>query len=76
VQGRRSGTGCSGLRVQRYNVAVPAASPQRQPEPPSPERHPNPHVYTLEATGVLVIAVLILILTLARYWHHISWSAR
>jgi hypothetical protein len=55
---------------------VSAASPQRQPEPPSPERHPKPHIYTLEATGVLIIAVLILIITLARYWHSISWSAR
>lgn len=54
---------------------MPAASPQRQPEPPR-SRHPLPHVYTLETTGLLVIAVLILILTLVRYWHHISWSAR
>jgi hypothetical protein len=53
-----------------------AASPQRQPEPPAPERNPKPHIYTLEATGVLIIAVLILIITLARYWHSISWSAR
>lgn len=64
------------LAPWRYNVSVSAASPQRQLEPPSPERHPKPHIYTLEATGVLIIAVLILILTLARYWHNISWSAR
>jgi hypothetical protein len=52
---------------------VPAASPQRQPES---HQSPKRHIYTLEATGIVVIAVLILILTLARYWHHISWSAR
>ena len=53
-----------------------AASPQRQPESREPEGHPKPHIYTLEATGVLIIAALILIITLARYWHSISWSAR
>jgi hypothetical protein len=54
-------------------MPMPAANPQRQPEPP---RSRHPRVYTLETTGLLVIAVLILILTLVRYWHHISWSAR
>jgi hypothetical protein len=60
---------------------MPASGPKRQPDPsPSDhssfEHHRTPQVYTLEATGLLVIAVLILILTLARYWHHISWSPR
>jgi len=66
---------------QRYNVAVPASSPKRQPDSPPPEHpsaghHHTPQIYTLEATGLLVIAALILILTLVRYWHHIAWSAR
>jgi hypothetical protein len=52
---------------------VHAASPQRQPESHQP---PKRHIYTQEATGIVVIAILILILTLARYWHHIAWSAR
>jgi hypothetical protein len=66
---------------RRYNVAMPASSPKRQPDPQpsghtSPEHHRTPQIYTLEATGLLVIAALILILTLVRYWHHIAWSAR
>ncbi|MFZ0284681.1 MAG: hypothetical protein WAL32_05580 [Terriglobales bacterium] len=59
-----------------YNGAVRAAGTKRQPEPPPAEHHRTPQVYTLEATGLLVIAFLILVLTLARYWHHIPWSAR
>lgn len=59
-----------------YNSAVPAAGTKRQPGPPPAEHHRTPQVYTLEATGLLVIAVLVLVLTLARYWHHIPWSAR
>jgi hypothetical protein len=63
-----------------YNVAMPASSPKRQPDPVSlehqSEHHRIPQIYTLEATGLLVIAALILILTLVRYWHHIAWSAR
>jgi hypothetical protein len=55
---------------------MPASSPKRQPDPNPPPHHHTPQVYTLEATGLLVIATLILILTLARYWHHISWSVR
>ncbi len=43
---------------------MPAATPQRQPEPPTSGRHPKPHIYTLETTGLLIIAALILILTL------------
>ena len=61
--------------VQGYNIAMPAAAPKRQPEATPPHHH-TPQVYTLEATGLLVIATLVLILTLARYWHHISWSLR
>jgi hypothetical protein len=66
---------------QRYNVAMPASSPKRQPDPsplehPSSEHHRTPQIYTLEATGLLVIAALILILTLVRYWHHIHWGLR
>jgi len=58
---------------RRYNIFVPAtSSPQRQPD----ARHTRPHLYTMEAAGLLVIAVLIMIITLARYWHHIPWSAR
>jgi hypothetical protein len=69
------------IAFQRYNVAVPASGPKRQPdssapEPSSSEHHRTPQIYTLEATGLLVIAALILILTLVRYWHHIAWSAR
>ena len=30
----------------------------------------------LEATGLLAIAVLIIVIYIARYWHHIPWSAR
>jgi hypothetical protein len=68
-------------RFQRYNVAMPASSPKRQPDAPppqhpSPEHHRTPQIYTMEATGLLVIAGLILILTLVRYWHHIAWGAR
>ncbi len=55
---------------------MPAATPQRQPEPPTSGRHPKPHIYTLETTGLLIIAALILILTLVRYWSHIFWSVR
>jgi hypothetical protein len=60
---------------------MPASSPKRQPDPHPPdhtsfEHHRTPQIYTLEATGLLVIAAVILILTLARYWHHINWSAR
>ena len=63
-------------RFPRYNVAMPAAGPKRQPEQTPTEHHRVPQVYTLEATGLLVIAVLILILALVRYWHHIPWSWR
>jgi hypothetical protein len=71
----------SAIAFQRYNVAVPASGPKRQPDPSAPEpstseHHRTPQIYTLEATGLLVIAVLILILTLVRYWHHIAWSIR
>ncbi|MGH9499825.1 MAG: hypothetical protein ACRD3L_11865 [Terriglobales bacterium] len=52
------------------------AGAKRQPEPPPAEPHRTPRVYTLEATGLLMIAALVLLLTLIRYWHHISWSAR
>jgi hypothetical protein len=55
---------------------MPAAGPKPQPEPPQKHHHPVPEIYTLETTGLLVIAILILVLTLIRYWHHISWSAR
>jgi hypothetical protein len=73
--------GGTDVAFQRYNVAMPASGPKRQPDPsppehPSPEHHRTPQIYTLEATGLLVIAVLILILTLVRYWHHIPWGAR
>ena len=34
------------------------------------------HICKLEAGGILIIGALILLLTLARYWHHIAWSAR
>jgi hypothetical protein len=61
---------------RRYNVAVPASGPKRQPDTRPTEHHHTPQIYTLEATGLLVIAALILILTLVRYWHHIAWSAR
>jgi hypothetical protein len=69
------------IAFQRYNIAMPASGPKRQPDPhppdhPSSEHHRTPQIYTLEATGLLVIAALILILTLVRYWHHIPWSAR
>jgi hypothetical protein len=47
--------------------------PSRQSGSP---HHPRPHIYTLEAAGLLIIAALIMIITLACYWHHISWSAR
>jgi len=58
------------LPLRRYNIFVPAASPQHRPDAP------RPHIYTLEAAGLLIIAALIMIITLARYWHHIPWSAR
>jgi hypothetical protein len=69
------------VAFRRYNVAMPASGPKRQPDPHPPEHfssehHRTPQIYTLEATGLLVIAALILILTLVRYWHHIAWSAR
>jgi hypothetical protein len=32
--------------------------------------------YKMEATGIIVIALLILAITLARYWHGISWRLR
>src|SRR5271166_2661689 len=64
------------LGCRDYNIAMPAAGSKRQPEKTSSEHHRTPQVYTLEATGLIVIAVLILILTLVRYWHNISWSAR
>ena len=54
---------------------MPGAQPKRELEPKSPH-HEVPHIYTFEATGLIVIAILILIVTLARYWHHIPWSAR
>jgi hypothetical protein len=47
--------------------------PSRQSGSP---HHTRPHIYSLEAAGLLVIAALIMIITLARYWHHIPWSAR
>jgi len=53
-----------------------SSAPKPQPEKKPAEHHPVPEVYTLETTGLLVIAGLILILTLIRYWHSISWSAR
>jgi hypothetical protein len=61
---------------ESYNRAVPATGAKRQPEPRPAEHHRTPQVYTLEATGLLMIALLVLVLTLARYWHHIPWSAR
>jgi len=61
---------------QSYNVCMPAAAPERQPDPVPAEHHRTPQVYTLEATGLLIIAVLVLILTLIRYWHNIPWSVR
>jgi hypothetical protein len=69
------------MTIWRYNVAVAASAPKRQPDAgqpgqPMPEHHRTPQINTLEATGLLVIAALVLILTLVRYWHHISWSAR
>jgi hypothetical protein len=71
----------SDIAFRRYNVAVPASGPKRQPDTHPPEHassvpHHTPQIYTLEATGLLVIAALILILTLVRYGHHIAWSAR
>jgi len=63
------------LAIWRYNVFVPAAGPKRQLEQPQSEPKTR-HVYTLETTGLLVIAVLVLFLTLIRYWHNVSWSAR
>lgn len=63
------------MSFQRYNMRVSSA-PRPQPEKKPAEHHPIPEVYTLETTGLLVIAGLILILTLIRYWHSISWSAR
>jgi hypothetical protein len=30
----------------------------------------------MEGTGILIIALLILAVTLARYWHQVSWSLR
>jgi hypothetical protein len=60
----------------RYNNRVTVAGPQRQPERRSLEGHPGSRIYTLEATGLLIMAALILIITLARYWHHLVWSAR
>jgi len=69
------------VAFRRYNVAMPASGPKRQPNPTPPDHisaghHRTPQIYTLEATGLLVIAALILILTLGRYWHHIPWGAR
>jgi hypothetical protein len=54
---------------------MPSAGPKIEPEA-APHKPPVPEIYTLETTGLLVIAMLILVLTLIRYWHHISWSAR
>ncbi len=52
--------------MRRYNAFVPA-----------PSKRPAKHsIYKLEAGGILIISALILLLTLARYWHHIAWSAR
>ncbi|MGH9501608.1 MAG: hypothetical protein ACRD20_02025 [Terriglobales bacterium] len=63
---------------RRYNTGVPTAGPQPQPErPPRDQNRPSKsHSYKLEAAGILIVGGLILILTLARYWHHIAWSAR
>jgi hypothetical protein len=30
----------------------------------------------METTGILVVALVIIAITLARYWHTISWSLR
>ena len=65
----------------RYNVAMPASAPKRQPDPHPPghasfEHHRTPQIYTLEATGLLVIAALILVVTLVRYWHHVALGLR
>jgi hypothetical protein len=59
-----------------YNAAVPDAIPQPPPDRRSQERQPKHHIYKVETAGILIIGILILILTLARYWHHIAWSAR
>ena len=53
---------------------VPAASPP--PQRASGERPPRAFVYSLEAAGILVIGTLVLVFIIARYWHHVAWSAR
>jgi len=55
---------------------MPAVHPKEPTSPSAPAGPHKPHIYTLEATGLIVIALLLLALTLIRYWHNISWSAR
>jgi hypothetical protein len=54
----------------RYNAFVCAVSP------PPDQRPRKLRIHKLEAGGILIIGALILLLILARYWHHIAWSAR
>jgi hypothetical protein len=61
---------------QRYNTAVPAGTPEPQPDHPSVRRPGRYHIFKLEAVGLLIIGALILTLILVRYWHHIAWGAR
>jgi hypothetical protein len=55
---------------------MPAAGPKRQRAASSHKRYAHRQIYALETTGLLVIALLILAITLVRFWHNISWSAR
>ena len=59
-------------RIPRYNIRVPARTPQPEDEP----KHRRHAVYASETTGLLLIAFVLLILTLVRYWRYIHWSLR
>jgi hypothetical protein len=64
-----------GVGARFYNRHVPASSPKPQLEPALHKPHAR-SIHTLEATGLLVIALVVLVVYVARYWHHIPWSAR
>ena len=59
-----------------YNVTVPRPRDNRSPDQDSNLGRSSKQQRKMEGTGILIIALLILAVTLARYWHQISWSLR
>ncbi len=63
-----------------YNVGVSNSSAKRSSDKTADQaaklRRSAFQQYKMEATGIIIIAMLILAITLARYWHGISWSLR